>query len=84
MQTSLAAALAWDDETKTLDPIQDPTKNLTAPQLFKDLIGAVLDKTPVGVHRDVRYLKEGELRAECRRPTKASPRRKPLNTTPTS
>ena len=57
---TMLLALDWDDDTKTLNPIQDPTKNLTAPQFFADLIDAVLDSTPVGVHSDVRYMKEGE------------------------
>lgn len=59
---TMLLALDWDDETLTLNPIQDPTSNLTAPQFFRDLVSAVLDYTPVGVHSDVRYLKEGEPR----------------------
>jgi hypothetical protein len=57
---TMLLALDWDEETKTLNPIEDPTINLTAPQFFKDLVSAVLDYTPVGVHTEVRYLKEGE------------------------
>jgi hypothetical protein len=57
---TMLLALDWDDQTKTLNPIQDPTGNLTAPQFFEDLINAVLSYTPVGVHQSIRELKEGE------------------------
>jgi hypothetical protein len=57
---TMLLALDWDDETKTLNPLQDRTRNLTAPQFFEDLINAVLRYTPVGVHQAVREMKEGE------------------------
>lgn len=52
--------LDWDDEEKVLNPVQDPTDTLTAPRFFADLVNAVLEYTPVGVHQGVREMKEGE------------------------
>lgn len=52
--------LDWDDDEKILGPVQDPTHTLTAQQFFADLINAVLEYTPVGVHQAVRERKEGE------------------------
>lgn len=56
---TMILALDWDDESLTLEPVSDPTEDLTASRFFEDLISAVLDYTPVGVHAEVRYLKQG-------------------------
>jgi hypothetical protein len=57
---TMLLVLEWDDTTRTLEPIHDRTEHLTPSRFFKDLLTAVLAYTPVGVHQEVRYLKEGE------------------------
>jgi len=57
---TMLLVLDWDDKTKTLNPIQDPTRNLTATRFFTDIVNALLKYTPVGVHQNVREMKEGE------------------------
>lgn len=57
---TMLLVLDWDDDTKTLGPIEDPTPTLTAPRFFADLVDAVLSNSPVGVHQSVRETKEGE------------------------
>jgi hypothetical protein len=57
---TMLLVLDWEDEEKILGPIEDPTDNLTAPRFFSDLINAVLEYTPVGVHQAIREMKEGE------------------------
>ena len=58
---TMLLVLEWDDETRKLSPIQDATEKLTASRFFKDLVDALLDRTPVGVHQAVRELRFGEL-----------------------
>jgi hypothetical protein len=57
---TMLLVLDWDDSTKQLNPIRDPTPTLTAPRFFADLVDAVLSYSPVGVHQTVRETKEGE------------------------
>jgi hypothetical protein len=57
---TMLLVLDWDDDEKVLGPLDDPTDNLTAPRFFADLVNAVLDYTPVGVHQAIREMKEGE------------------------
>jgi hypothetical protein len=57
---TMLLVLDWDDDEKGLGPLDDPTDNLTAPRFFADLVNAVLDYTPVGVHQAIREMKEGE------------------------
>jgi hypothetical protein len=57
---TMLLVLDWDDDARVLRPIEDPTPTLTAPRFFADLVNAVLEYSPVGVHQDVREMKEGE------------------------
>jgi hypothetical protein len=57
---TMLIALDWDDETKTLEQVEDRTPDLTASRFFKDLIQAVLDYTPSSKYRPVRELMQGE------------------------
>jgi hypothetical protein len=57
---TMLIALDWDDETKTLEQVEDRTPDLTASRFFKDLIRAVLDYTPSSGYREVRELMLGE------------------------
>jgi hypothetical protein len=57
---TMLVALAWDEETKVLQPIEDSTADLTASRFFKDLTKAVLDFTPDNEYRKVRELMKGE------------------------
>lgn len=57
---TMLLVLEWDDKTRKLAPLQDATDALTASRFFKDLIDALLDRTPVGVHQSVRELRFGE------------------------
>ena len=57
---TMLLVLDWDNKTKALNPIRDPTPSLTAPRFFSDLVNAVLEYTPVGVHQGIREMKEGE------------------------
>jgi hypothetical protein len=58
---TMLLVLEWDDKTRDLAPLHDATDDLTASRFFKDLIDALLDRTPVGVHQDVRELRFGEM-----------------------
>ena len=44
----------WDDSTRTLTQIEDPAEELTAARFFEDLLGAVMENTPVDVHKELR------------------------------
>lgn len=50
----------WGDEDRELQGIDEPAKGLTAARFFADLLNAVTGNTPVDVHRDVRFRKDGE------------------------
>ena len=57
-----AGALALHDPLTHPDPAvsrQQPPVDLSAARFFADLIGAVLTNTPVGVHQEVRDLRNG-------------------------
>ena len=51
----------WDDSTLDLEHVKDADQALTASQFFSDLIGCVLENTPVGVHREVRRRRGDDL-----------------------
>lgn len=57
---TMLLVLEWDDKTRKLAPLQDATEELTASRFFEDLIHALLDRTPVGIHQNVRELKLGD------------------------
>ena len=57
---TMLLVLEWDDIARKLAPLQDVTEELTASGFFEDLIDALLDRTPVGVHQGVRELRLGE------------------------
>ncbi|MGA9761639.1 MAG: hypothetical protein WBQ14_04375 [Gaiellaceae bacterium] len=50
----------WDDETRTLNSVEDPADELTTGKFFADLLNAVMDNTPVEIHKSVRLKKIGE------------------------
>src|SRR4051812_31469805 len=50
----------WDDETLTLNSVEDPADELSAGRFFADLLNAVMDNTPVEMHKAVRLKKLGE------------------------
>ncbi len=50
----------WDDETRTLTSVEDPADELSTPRFFADLLNAVMDNTPVEVHKSVRLKKMGQ------------------------
>ena len=50
----------WDDDTSTISNLDDSADMLTAPQFFDDLLSAVMEKTPVDLHQELRLRKQGE------------------------
>ena len=50
----------WDDETRTLNAVEDPAEELSAGRFFADLLNAVMNNTPVDVHQELRLRKQGE------------------------
>lgn len=50
----------WDDETRTLNTVEDPAEELSASRFFADLLNAVMNNTPVDVHQELRLRKQGE------------------------
>jgi hypothetical protein len=50
----------WDDATRTLSSVEDAWVHLSASRFFEDLLGAVMNSTPVDLHREVRLLSQGE------------------------
>ncbi len=57
---TMLLVLEWDDDTRELAPLEDRSEELTASTFFRDLIDALLERTPVGVHQSVRDLRFGE------------------------
>lgn len=50
----------WDEETLTLESVEDPADVLSAPRFFADLLNALMDNTPVDLHLELRLRKQGE------------------------
>lgn len=50
----------WDDETRTLQPVEDPAAELSAERFFTDLLDAVMSNTPVDRHQEIRLRRLGE------------------------
>ena len=50
----------WDDETRTLNEVEDPAEELSSARFFEDLLNAVMDNTPVEMHKPVRLRKMRE------------------------
>jgi hypothetical protein len=50
----------WDDETRTLTSVEDPAEELSTALFFADLLNAVMDNTPVEVHKPVRLKRMGD------------------------
>lgn len=50
----------WDDDTLTLESMEDPAPALALPRFFENLLNAVMTYTPVDVHQGVRAAKLGE------------------------
>lgn len=50
----------WDDETRTLNEVEDPAIELSSSRFFADLLNAVMDNTPVEMHKPIRLKKLGE------------------------
>lgn len=50
----------WADDTRTLNVVEDPAEELTARRFFSDLLNAVMENTPVEIHKAVRLRKLGE------------------------
>ena len=50
----------WDDETRTLNAVEDPAEELSASRFFADLLNAVMNNTPVDIHQELRLRKQGE------------------------
>lgn len=56
---SMLLVAEWDDDL-VLGELEQPAKQLTAPQFFDDLLEAAMTNTPADVHRDVRIRKRGK------------------------
>lgn len=51
----------WDGApSRLIDVRDDIASTLTASRFFEDLVGAVLENTPVAIHKEVRLRREGE------------------------
>jgi hypothetical protein len=50
----------WDDETRTLNSVEDPAEELSASRFFADILNAVMNNTPVDIHQELRLRKQGE------------------------
>lgn len=50
----------WDNETLSLNSVEDPAPTLALPRFFDDLLNAVMSYTPVDVYQSVRARKLGE------------------------
>ncbi|HEY8722264.1 MAG TPA: hypothetical protein VIL92_00220 [Gaiellaceae bacterium] len=50
----------WDDETRTLNAVEDPADELSASRFFADILNAVMNNTPVDIHQELRLRKQGE------------------------
>lgn len=50
----------WDDETRTLNSVEDPAEELSASRFFADILNAVMNNTPVDIHQELRLRKHGE------------------------
>ena len=50
----------WDDSPPLLTGIEDPSPALALARFFEDLLNAVIEKTPVELHQEIRIRKQGE------------------------
>ena len=50
----------WDDETRTLNTVEDPAEELSTGRFFADILNAVMNNTPVDLHQELRLRKQGE------------------------
>ena len=56
---TLLLVAEWDDGTRTLRAVEDSASELCAERFFADLLHAVMDKTPVEIHKPVRLKRMG-------------------------
>jgi hypothetical protein len=50
----------WDDATLTLSSVEDGSPLLSASRFFEDVLGAVMNNTPVDLYQEVRLRQQGE------------------------
>jgi hypothetical protein len=50
----------WEDDTLTLNSVEDPAESLSLPRFFEDLLNAVMAYTPVDIFQRVRERRNGE------------------------
>lgn len=50
----------WTGEEAELRSVENPAPELTLSRFFEDLLGAVMNNTPVAIHQEVRRRKAGE------------------------